>query len=367
MTDLLSRHAECLFWFGRYTERTACLARLLEVHSSISQGRTGNDANWAWVLTLYDDHKAFEERYDTPSATNVTRFYVSDRENPGSLHSCIQYGRENARTLRALISTELWQQVNTFYNRFRALPAADLSDARLSHTCQLVKKECYAQMGVADATLYRDAAWSFYQLGILIERADQMSRLLDVRFAQARNIAEIDENSIGDFGYWSLLLRSAAAQQSFLRQAQGDRKPEGVARFLIFNKGLPRSIAFCVDELEEILQDLRGAFGLRGNTRTLEQVDVLREILHQARSDRQLVARLHTFNDSIQQELSTLSSELAFAFFGHPPPDVSDDSENDADDAVSAGSGEPAASESTKSDSPSNAQTSTQTQSQSSS
>lgn len=322
MTVLLSRHAECLFWFGRYTERTACLARLLEVHSSISQGRTGDAASWSWVLTLYDDNEAFWKVYDEASAANVTRFYVSDSENAGSLHSCIHLARENARTLRALISTELWQQVNTFYNRFRALPAADLSEARLAHTCQLVKKECYAQMGVADATLYRDAAWTFFQLGVLIERADQMSRLLDVRFAQARNADEIENATMGDFGYWALLLRSAAAQQSFLRQSHGNRQPERVARFLIFDTKLPRSIAFCVREIDKSLGELRRTFGLRGDSLALEQVDVLREILQQASTDPYLVTRLHAFNDNIQGHLITLSSEIAMAFFGHPRPDV---------------------------------------------
>lgn len=322
MTTLLSRHAECLFWFGRYTERTACLARLLEVHTSISQGRTGDAASWSWVLTLYDDHDAFNKAYDEANAANVTRFYVSDAQNPGSLHSCIHLARENARTLRALISTELWQQVNTFYNRFRALPPADLSEARLAHTCQLVKKECYAQMGVANATLYRDAAFTFFQLGVLIERADQMSRLLDVRFAQLRSSNGEDEDAIGDFGHWALLLRSAAAQQSYLRQARGDRRPEHVARFLIFDKQLPRSIAFCVGELEKSLGALRSSFGLRGDSLALEQVDVLREILHQANTDPNLVRRLHGFNDSIQQHLIKLSSEIAMAFFGHPRPEI---------------------------------------------
>jgi uncharacterized alpha-E superfamily protein len=321
MNALLSRHAECLFWFGRYTERAACLARLLEVHSSISQGRTGDAASWSWILTLYDDHPKFQKTYDAPSAANVLRFYISDRDNPGSLHTCIHLARENARTLRALISTDLWQQVNTFYNRFRALPAADLSDERVARTCQLVKKECYAQIGVAEATLYRDAAWSFFHLGVLVERADQMSRLLDVRFAQARSLGGDARESMGDFGYWALLLRSAAAQQSFLRRVRGQREPAQVARFLIFDSGLPRSIAYCVGELETVLGELRSTFGLRGNSRALEQADVLREILFQADSDPHLVDRLHAFNDGIQQELMTLTSELAYAFFGHSRPE----------------------------------------------
>lgn len=322
MTDLLARYASCLFWFGRYTERTACLARLLEVQTSFDRGRAQSKTKWAWILTLYDDHEAFQKAYDEPDTQSVIRFYVSDRKNPGSLVSCIHAARENARTLRALLPTDLWYQVNAFYNRFRNLPLEEMSDARLSHTCQMVKKECYAQIGVAEATLYRDAAWRFFLLGVFVERADQMSRLLDVRFAQMRY--EVDQSGAdnhGDFGFWSVLLRSVAAQQAYLRMAAGKRDPTTVARFLIFDIGVPRSIAYCVSELDRILNELRTAYGLRGAARSLEQIDILRQSLESAYEDKALIDRLHMFNDSIQRNIIGLSSELAYAFFGEPRPE----------------------------------------------
>jgi len=229
MNDLLARYAECLFWFGRYMERTACLARLLEVQTSFDRGKASDGANWSWILTLYDDQERFRAVHGEPTTDGVIRFYVSDRDNLGSIVSSIRAARENARTLRAVIPTDLWHQVNVFYNRFRDLPASMLSDARLSQTCQLIKKESYALLGVADATLYRDEAWNFFRIGVLIERADQMSRLLDVRFAQMRDQAQLREQGIGDFGFWSILLRSVAAQQAYLRTHPGRRDAETVS------------------------------------------------------------------------------------------------------------------------------------------
>ena len=343
MSDLLSRYAECLFWFGRYTERTACLARILEVQTSFNRGRT-DSADWSWILTLYDDHAEFRERYDEVNAANVTLFYANDRENPGSIVFSIMAARENARTLRALISTDLWQQVNTFYNRFRALPPAALSEARLSATCHLVKEECYAQLGVAEATLYRDAGWRFFRLGVFVERADQMSRLLDVRFAQARGRADADAR--GDFAYWSVLLRSAAAHQAFLRSSGGVRDPEQVARFLILDPALPRSLNYCIAEIDRIINELRTGFRLRQASRALERVEIIREMLTQAAHDEELLARLHAFNDSIQLQLIKLSGELASAFFGASAPsepetgsaEVGTFSQTQSSGAMSAGS-----------------------------
>ncbi|HUS98096.1 MAG TPA: alpha-E domain-containing protein [Hyphomicrobiaceae bacterium] len=320
MTALLSRYAECLFWFGRYTERTACLARVLEVQTSFNRSNSENAAGWAWLLTLYDDHEAFNKSYDRPDAQSVTRFYVSDRDNPGSLYACIHAARENARTLRALISTDLWYHVNAFYNRFRTLPPSDLSENRLSQTCQMVKKECYAQLGVAEATLYRDDAWRFYQLGMLVERADQTSRLLDVRFAQIRESGIEGMERLGDFGFWSVLLRASAAHQAYLRTHGGRREPELVARFLILDTAQPRSVTFCANEMDRVLNELRSASRLRVASRTLEQIDILREQLVRANSDKQLVEGLHTFNDAVQRQLIQLSSELSYAFFGAERP-----------------------------------------------
>lgn len=335
MTDLLARYAECLYWFGRYTERAACLARVLEVQSSISQGKA--KASWGWILTLYDDHETFAEHHDTITVDAVANFYLMDRNNPGSLLSTIRAARENARTLRALIPTDLWVQVNTFYNRFRNLPTVALTPNRLSPTCQLVKKECYAQLGVAEATLYRDSAWRFFQLGVYVERADQMSRLLDVRFAQMTSDSGSDDKTLGDFGFWSLLLRSAAAQQAYLREARSKREARSVARFLIFAPGLPRSIVFSVWELDRILNELRQQFNLRAGTGALEQLDILQQNLAVASEDEHLIDRLHEFNDSVQRRLSTFSDEIAYAFFGadRPPSDMTSQTQSSNENSQS--------------------------------
>ena len=323
-TALLSRYAECMLWFGRYTERAGCLARVLEVQSSFSRGARTEAADWAWIVRLYDDADRFFETNPTADSRSVIRFYASDRGNPGSIISSIHAARENARTLRAMISTDLWLQVNAFYNRFRNLPEAAHSEARIAQTCEMVKKEAYAQFGVADATLYRDAAWHFFMFGVLIERTDQMSRLLDVRFAQIPGAVPDDPSELGDYGFWSVLLRSAASLQAFLRIAHRRRDPETVARFLIFNRAVPRSITYCVTELEQGINKLRSQFEARRTSSVHQRIDVLLQTLSQAEQDPKLIERLHDFNDTIQRQLIELTDELAYTFFDAqrpvPPP-----------------------------------------------
>lgn len=320
MNSLLARHAECLFWYGRYAERAVCLARILEVQASFPR-RPTRSGEWAWLLDLYDDQEKFRKIEKPADAKNVIHYYVMDRDNPGSIRSCLHAARENARALRSQIPVSLWQQINTFYRQFSALKEREIGETRLSRTCELVKRECYAQLGVAEGTVYRDEGWHFLQLGILVERADQMSRLLDVRFAQMRaghgevHTTRVDQSSLGDFGLWAILLRAAASHHAFLRAVPGNRDPEHVARFLIFDQCLPRSIWSCIMEIYKNLDVLRSSFSLRSATSPLEKVDILINQLNSASQDAGLIENLHNFNDAVQSNLIELTKELRRSFF----------------------------------------------------
>lgn len=320
MNALLARHAECLFWYGRYTERAVCLARILETQASFAQRRaTAN--NWAWLLDLYRDQKGFSDRYNTVDADNVIWYCVMDPENAGSIRSCLHSARENARVLRSQIPVSLWQQINTFYRQFKGLKDYEVGETRLPRTCEIVKRECYAQLGVADSTVYRDESWYFLKLGILIERADQMSRLLDVRFAQIRaghpdaTREGMRHQTLGDFGLWAILLRAAASHHSFLRAVSGNRDPQRVARFLIFDRCLPRSIWSCVNEIYSNLNTLRGTFSLRNSNSPLATCDQIIRKLNAASRQEDLIENLHEFNDDMQFCLITLTNDLSDSFF----------------------------------------------------
>ncbi len=319
MSSLLSRHAECAFWMARYIERAESVARLIEVHSSFQRGRGGAENNWAWLVALYSDQKTFAKAFDQATGENVIQFYVTYLENPSSIQSCVRAARENARALRPLIPTDMWYQVNDFYNRLLGFSSTDISETRLSRTCDAIKRGCYAQIGVAENTLYHDEIWPFFRLGLFIERADQISRLLDVKFAQIATGLKADKSHF-DFGFWALLLRSASAYHAFRRIHPSAVEPEDVARFLLFDRRLPRSIAYCLCEIQSMIDLLHTGFQLNHAARAYEQMDVLAGGLNQAGRDAALLDRLHAFNDWMQIGLASLATELGYAFFGYQRP-----------------------------------------------
>lgn len=316
MSSLLSRYGESVFWMARYFERAESLARILETQTSFQRGR-GSDNSWAWIVALYSDEEDFAKAFDEPTAANVIRYYLTFFDNPGSIQSSIRCARENARALRPMLPTDMWYQLNDFYNRILALSPTDFSEARLSRTCDIIKRGCYAQVGVAENTMYHDETWPFFRLGLFIERADQMSRLLDVRFAQQATGVAKDEGQY-DFTFWAILLRAASAYHSYRRINPHMLNPKEVAAFLIFDPRLPRSISYCAGEMHAMIEILRRSFGLRHASAAAEQVEQIIAGLERARKDDGLVHRLHDFNDWIQVSLAALTTELSCAFFGYP-------------------------------------------------
>lgn len=316
--SLLARNAEQLFWLARYIERASSLARIIEIHSSYGRARA-DDLSWGWLVALYSNEELFNKAYPETSFKNVIRFYVSDADNPGSIQFSVRAARENARALRAVIPVEMWNQLNGFHQQLLSLGDADFDLVGLSRTCGIIKNGCYAHLGVADSTLFRDEGERFFRLGLMIERADQTSRLLDVKFAQLATSAQTS-GLIADTTFWSLILRSAAAYQAFRRHEPHGGDPSRVARFLLVNDSQPRSVTFCVREIQRGLEDLRSRYQLRKTGRALEQVEVLLEGLQSAAVDPDLVGRLHTVNDWLQQRLIELTSELGTTFFSLEPP-----------------------------------------------
>ncbi len=318
---LLSRNAEALFWLARYLERAASLARVIEMQSSF--GGQDRERNWSWLLTLHADEERFRKIKEVSTA-GIVEFYVTDNANPGSIRSSIHWARENARALRPFIPLEMWVQLNEFHTAVEAIGPADIEPARLPRLCSVIRAGCLAQVGIAEGTLFRDEGYLFFKLGLLIERADQTSRLLDVKFAQA-SIAPKSADPADEFVFWSTILRTAAAYQVYHRLEQGAAEPERVARFLILNPSHPRSIGYCAREINDALQMLRSSFNLSAANQGLEACEVMMEGLQAAGRDKALAARLHDFNDWVQATLNLLTSAIDSAFFRPTVPELPSD------------------------------------------
>ena len=237
MTDLLARFAECAFWMGRYMERAENLARVIDVNESFARDNRG-PADWLPIVEINADTKRFFEKHDEATAEAVVAFYLRDGDNPISIVSAVRAARDNARMLRHLISTELWTHLNVFHNELSRLGPADLRLGRLSRLCMTIKERCQTHTGIAEGTLYRDQAWTFHEIGKQLERADQTTRLLDIKYHRLLPASEAVGSSI-DAGQWNALLRSAAGYHAFRRAYPRGMHPRDRRRLPAVRPRLP--------------------------------------------------------------------------------------------------------------------------------
>jgi len=313
---LLSRYAEALFWLARYMERIENLARVLDVTDTFV--RHGVDqSGWRSVIQINADEDRFAKLYGHANAENVARFYLVDRENPTSILSSLFAARENARTLRALLPTETWSQINIFYNRVHHMTAADAAPSRVSGLCAYFKEQCQAHAGIIDGTFYRDQSWAFYCIGKYLERGDQTSRLVDIKYHTLLPSVE-DVGSPLDISQWHALLRAASGYQAYRRINPSYMTPSSVAGFLLMNDSFPRSVTRCVRQIEIYLGQLSSGYGLRGAYAAQERLDELRAALMDQSIEQILARGLHEFLDWVQLQFIVLQDAMAQSFWRKP-------------------------------------------------
>jgi uncharacterized alpha-E superfamily protein len=310
---LLSRYAESMVWLARYMERIENLARLIEVTEVFVRLRSATNG-WQCIIDINCDDEVFRSQYDRVTAETIIRFYVLNRENPNSIWCLASAARENARALRPLISTEMWTQLNVFTNFILSLRADDIPLARLSQLCTRIKQDCQTHTGVTEGTLYRDQAWLFYAIGKQIERGDQTTRLIDIKYHALLPTAE-GIGSETDLSQWTAVLRSAAGYHAFRRLMPTRMDPAGVAGFLLMNEAFPRSLATALRHIHHALGLLRTDHGLRRAAPIIERVEHLRALLSGQTMEEIIIRGLHEFLDGMQGELATVQSLVADAFW----------------------------------------------------
>ena len=301
---------------ARYVERAENLARILDVNETFSRDSRGWQ-NWRSILEINRDEERFYEEHEEADADDVIYFYTLDQRNFTSIISAINQARGNARTLRPLISTEMWIQLNMFSNTLKSMPRENLSEPRLARFCNQVKEACQTHTGITEGTFYRDEGWFFYQIGRCIERADQATRLLDVKY----HLLLPTKASVGsplDVSHWNAVLRSAAGYHAFRRVHPSGMTPGDVAGFLLFHSRFPRSVRACVHDMSNRLTQLRSSYRLIGGTGALEELDEIRSVLDDITIDQVIANGMHEFIDWIQVKLIRIHNELGVAYFGYP-------------------------------------------------
>jgi uncharacterized alpha-E superfamily protein len=310
-STLLARFAENIFWLGRYVERVDNLARILDINKTYARESQGAP-DWRQVLDLYSDIARYVKTRDSVGEQEVLSFYVLEGDNPGSVAASVRMARENARSIRHLISNEMWTHLNTFNARVSRLTLRDIRSDNVSGLCTEIKEGCQTFEGIAEGTFFRGSAWHFYNLGKYIERADQTTRVL---FMACGLLAGAEGDALNTVR-WNALLRSVAAYHAFRWVRPRGYKRRDIVLFMLYDEGFPRSVKLCTTRIESHLEDL---VLRRGQPRVKAVGDACRRLdftLDTGLGSRVNARSLRRFVDDLQRALIRVSDEIAAAYFG---------------------------------------------------
>ncbi|MFV0434770.1 MAG: alpha-E domain-containing protein [Leucobacter sp.] len=235
---MLSRIAESLFWIGRYLERCDGTARILDVHLQLLLEDPWIDERTACRSLLGVMGAEHAEEHASPDRQQVLNALAVDRDNPSSIAYAMRSARENARRAREIVSTELWEALNTSSAR---LPRT--LRAEKSHTFfRWVRGRVALAAGIVDSSTSRDEAWHFFTLGRNIERIDMTARLLGTRSLRGASGPS-----------WTTILRSCGAHEAYLRIYRGTPTAQEACEFLLLDRLFPRSIVYAIQRAEECM------------------------------------------------------------------------------------------------------------------
>lgn len=314
---MISRVAESIYWMMRYVERAENVARLIDVNLTLTLDLPEeSESQWRAVVTTTGDIAAFDAAHPGSTLDAVIEFLVFDEKNPNSIWSCLQAARENARSVREIISSEAWQQINRFYIMITDASYHSVVDAPTEFFEQ-VRLASHLVDGVIDGTMSHGEAWHFARLGRFLERGEQTARLIDTKYFLLLPSLEYVGSALDDI-QWSAVLHSASAFEMYRKQ-WGRVEPHRVVEFLLLNRQFPRATHYCVIQADESLHHVSGSpVGSFHNAAEQELGRLRGEFAFSDASDI-IASGLHEYLDLLQTKFGRVGSGIHQTFFGRHP------------------------------------------------
>jgi len=314
---LLSRVADSVYWMGRYIERAENVARFLDVnHNLMLDLPQGYQDQWQPIVDTTGDRALFEKRYGTAKRESVVKFLAFDPDYSNSIHSCILAARENARSVRETISSEMWQQINSMYLLITQ-EKDELTPTQLPAFCHQVRMACHLFHGISEVTMTHNEAWHFIRLGRNLERADKTSRILDVKYFILLPSVK-DVGTPYDDVQWSAVLKSVSGFEMY-RKRHGRIAPDRIVEFLLLDGEFPRALRYCIGRADRSLHVITGSAADGFTCSSEQRLGLLRGELDFTLVEGILSAGLHEFCDALQGKMNTIDECIKNDFFAQQP------------------------------------------------
>lgn len=259
---MISRVADHCFWMGRYLERAESTSRVLSSTRTLALDAVLPPRQcWRPALIVSGEEPAFLERFGEAAMEDgevVERTMTWDEENWSSIVRSVGAARENARSVRDLISLEVWESTNEVHLWLQSAAArAEYEEHRYGFYSR-VRSATQLVAGQIQSTMLHDTALDLMWLGAMLERAGWTARVLDVHH-HALAAAQSPQTGDGavESALWMAILRTCSGFEPFLRRSRGQLSGRAAASFLLLERSFPRSVRYCVSRAHERLKSIR--------------------------------------------------------------------------------------------------------------
>jgi uncharacterized alpha-E superfamily protein len=309
---MISRVADHCFWFGRYLERAESTARLLQVTSALAaDGDLTPRQCWQPVVVTAGEWDRFLAARGEEAAGDgdaVQEYLTFGQDVPVSLQTSISAARENARSVREVVSLEIWECVNELYLWARSAAARLEFEEHRYGFYRRVRRETQLCLGLLRGTMLHDSPLDFIWLGVLLERVGQTARILDVQHHAFSTAASEKAHPIVEVSLWLSLLRACYGFEAFMKSHRGSVTAEAVAGFLIFEPRFPRGVRYCLRRAREALEKIQPV--ARSELRAAARLRKLEQGLD-GRSARPDAALVHEILTAVVDETHAACDEIA--------------------------------------------------------
>jgi uncharacterized alpha-E superfamily protein len=307
---MLSRAAENLYWMSRYLERAENTARIINATSQVLLDLPrGAQFGWDNLVQVAGLGQLFTKAYPESNEANVMDFLIASLRNPGSIHSCVKYARENCRVMRDVLPRELWERVNAMYLASLRHSQNRMGRVERRRVLEDVIRDKQAASGLLADCMSHDVAYQFLRMGEHLERADMTTRILDINAAVLLPHGVGGSEDVVTSMLWVSVLNSMSAFQMYRRHGSNRVNGDGVVKFLVTDPHFPRSVVFCLDEIETRLSNLPH------NAEPLRALRVARRRIDRMVADELAPSQRHETFDLMQADLALIHDAVATEYF----------------------------------------------------
>lgn len=329
---MLSRHADSCYWIGRSVERAEATARMVDVHYHsglesflplvLDEDWEGEAPPLPWhsVLAISGSASQYAARYGAPNERDMLYFFAFDPDNVNSILSVWRSARENARSIRDEISSEMWEALNIAYLRLQEWTIDRLTVQSPHEFFQEVMNDSHLFQGVLNRTLSMGEARDWIDAGRFLERGDQTARMLDVRYHDILSSRGDVEQGLTasdhlqgplDTHAWIAVLKSVCAFEMYRKAHKEGIIPIKVVDFLLLNLQFPASVRHCVERVEGCLQRISGTPREEPNNEAERLIGRLRADLRYLEAEEIVAGGLHEFLSGVERRVVALGDAIS--------------------------------------------------------